>query len=202
MKITAIKKQVKNPNRYSIFIDSKYGFSLSDLALIDTKLAVGDELTDQDLAGYKNRADEDKLYNNCLNYIARRMRSKWEIESYLGRKKASPTLVKDIVNKLSIKGLIDDQQFANRFVADRHLLKPTSKRKLMLELRSKKISEDIINNVLKDDQDTETDNLKRVIASKRRQTKYRDNTKLMQYLAGQGFNYGDIKSALNEPIDD
>jgi len=198
MKITAIKQQVKNPNRYSIFIDDKYSFSLSDLALIDSKLAVGDELKQDELISHKNRADTDKLYNNCLNYIARRMRSKWEIENYLSRKKASPTLINEIVNKLSIKGLIDDGQFASRFVADRNLLKPTSRRKLILELRSKKISESIINDVLKADQDAELDNLRRVIDSKRRQTKYQDNNKLMQYLAGQGFNYGDIKAVLEE----
>jgi SOS response regulatory protein OraA/RecX len=35
-----------------------------------------------------------------------------------------------------------------------------------------------------------------VIERKRRQTKYQDDTKLMQYLARQGFGYDDIKSAL------
>ena len=43
-KITAIKQQVKNPQRYSIFVDEKYSFSLSELALINSELKIGQEV--------------------------------------------------------------------------------------------------------------------------------------------------------------
>jgi len=195
MNITAIKKQVKNPDRYSIFIDSKYSFSLSSQALLETKLITGQELSSSEVKKYKEQASDDKIYNACLNYIARRMRSKYEIESYLRRKNASPTLLDNTLNKLSEKGIIDDKKFAQSYVNDRNLLKPTSTRKLILELRSKKIAEDIIHQAI-DSNNLEQENLKRVVEQKRRQNKYQDNTKLMQYLARQGYNYGDIKDAL------
>jgi SOS response regulatory protein OraA/RecX len=38
--------------------------------------------------------------------------------------------------------------------------------------------------------------LKSTIEKKRRQSKYSDDLKLMQYLARQGYNYDDIKTAL------
>jgi regulatory protein len=159
MTITAIKKQVKNPNRYSIFVDGKYSFSLSDIALLDSKIKAGDDIQPESLRTLKERADNDKLYNACLNYIARRMRSKWEIEAYLKRKKASPTLVDEIVNKLSKKGFIDDQKYAKMHVDNRNLLKPTSTRKLILELRSKKISDEYISSAVSSNIDQEIINL-------------------------------------------
>ena len=196
MTITAIKKQVKNPDRYSVFIDTRYSFSLSSEALLSSGLIVGQELTAEELKQQKEQSADDKMYNACLNLIARRMRSKGEIELYLKRKKVSPTLLSNILNKLSEKGLIDDKKFANSFINDRNLLKPTSRRKLILELRSKNVPGDIINEVIEDDDQQEKTNLIRIVENKRRQSKYKDDQKLMQYLSRQGFNYSDIKEVL------
>jgi regulatory protein len=198
MTITAIKKQVKNPDRYSVFIDTRYSFSLSSEALLGSGLIAGQELTAEELKQQKEQSADDKMYNACLNLIARRMRSKGEIELYLKRKKVSPTLLSNILNKLSEKGLIDDKKFANSFINDRNLLKPTSRRKLILELRSKNVPGDIINEVIEDDDQQEKTNLIRIVENKRRQSKYKDDQKLMQYLSRQGFNNSDIKEVLAE----
>ena len=198
MTITAIKKQVKNPDRYSVFIDTRYSFSLSSEALLSSGLIAGQELTAEELKQQKEQSADDKMYNACLNLIARRMRSKGEIELYLKRKKVSPTLLSNILNKLSEKGLIDDKKFASSFINDRNLLKPTSRRKLILELRSKNVPGDIITEVIEDDDQQEKTNLIRIVENKRRQSKYKDDQKLMQYLARQGFNYSDIKEVLAE----
>lgn len=198
MRITAIKQQVKRADRYSIFVDGKYGFSLSDDGLLKSGLAPGQELSSQKLKELKQLSSDDKLYNQTLRYIAIRPRSRWEVEFYLQRKKASPELVDEILNKLSNVRLIDDTQFAKAFVNDRRLLKPTSRRKLVQELRQKRIANEVIEAALGNDAGDEQSALKAVIEQKRRQAKYRDDLKLMQYLSRQGFNYGDIKAALHD----
>ncbi|HEX5455917.1 MAG TPA: RecX family transcriptional regulator, partial [Candidatus Saccharimonadales bacterium] len=81
---------------------------------------------------------------------------------------------------------------------NRRLLKPTSRRKLVLELRQKRISDEIISAVMDSEPADEREVLKELIAKKSGQTRYQDKQKLMQYLARQGFNYSDIKSALSE----
>jgi regulatory protein len=53
MKITAIKQQVKQQGRYSIFVEGKYSFSLSDVALLDSKLIRGQELTEQEVRNFQ-----------------------------------------------------------------------------------------------------------------------------------------------------
>jgi len=52
--------------------------------------------------------------------------------------------------------------------------------------------------VLEEDETDERQVLRELIERKRRQAKYQDNIKLMQYLSRQGFSYGDIKSALED----
>lgn len=197
MKITSIKQQVKRTDRYSIFVEGKYAFSLSETALLDSKLASGQELSKQQVSDYKKLSADDKLYNQTLRYVAMRPRSRWEIEFYLEyKKKASPSLADEILSKLSLIGLIDDEKLAKAMVNDRRLLRPTSRRKMIAELRKKRIADDIIEQALGTEKEEERAALQAVIISKRRQTKYQDDQKLMQYLARQGFSYDDIKTAL------
>ncbi len=196
MNITNIKQQERLKGRYSVFVDGKYSFSLSDTSLLDARLSVGQELTGEDVNQYKQLSLDDKVYGNALRYAAMRRRSAWEMQSYLRRKQASPDLARQIMDKLTNLGFIDDLAFAQAWVENRHLLKPTSKRKLQQELKAKRVSNEVIDQVLRDDEVEDAGELQTMIARKRRQTKYQDDEKLMQYLARQGFGYEDIKNAL------
>lgn len=202
MKITSIKQQAKQNDRYSIYVDDQYSFSLSESALLSSGLAGGQELSRAQIDEYKQLSADDKLYNRTLRYVAMRTRSLWEVETYLKRKQATDALISQTLTKLQTIGLLDDAKYAASFVRDRQLLRPTSKRKLQLELRQKRIADEHIMAALNESNLDESISLREVIAKKRRQSKYQDNTKLVQYLARQGFGYSDIKSALDqEPVD-
>ncbi len=196
MKITAIKAQVKRVGRVSVFVDDKFSFGLSESGLLESKLAVGQEIDGGELVEFKQLAETDKLYGKSLHYTALRARSRWEIESYLIRKGASPALAETILNKLSKIGLVDDASFARSWVENRRLLRPTSRRRLLAELRAKHVASDIIEQVLAGDDTSDQMALQELIAKKR--SRYPDSLKFMRYLASQGFNYDDIKTALEK----
>jgi regulatory protein len=196
MKITSIKQQVKRSDRYSIYVEGKYAFSLSETSLLDSKIASGQELSLEQVKEFKQLSADDKVYGQALRYVAMRPRSRWEVQFYLERKQAPPPLTESILNKLSIIGLLDDDKLAQAFVNDRRLLRPTSRRKITADLRKKRISSEAIDKALGSDPQDEQAALSHIIQVKRRQAKYQDDLKLMQYLARQGFSYDDIKSAL------
>lgn len=196
MKITKIENQAKDKGRYSVFVDDKFAFGISELGLIQSKLRIGQELSNDEFEDLKAEAKKDKIYNLVLALIMRRRRSRWEIEDYLRRKQTDDQLAGEIIRVLEAKGYVDDLDFARRWVDNRRLLKSISKRKLRLELKQKRISEDLIDQVLSEDETDELEVLKQEIEKKRRQSRYQDETKLMQYLARQGYSYGDIKEAL------
>jgi regulatory protein len=198
MKITAIRQQLKRSGRYSIFVDGKYAFSFSDTALLERGLTPGQELTESEVGELKQASVDDKVYNNALAYAMLRPRSRWEMEQYLKRKQCSPALAETILNKLSIMQILDDRVFAEAWVANRRLLKTTSRRRLLQELRAKRVPDEIAEQAVSADQTDERAVLAELITRKRRQARYQDDQKLMQYLAGQGFGYGDIKAALEE----
>ena len=200
MKITNITQQVKRADRYSVFIDGKYSFSLSEGALLQEKLASGQELDEVQLQRLKEASASDKAYGNALRYAAMRPRSEWEIETYLRRKQVEEPVAEVIIERLRGLGFINDQTFAETWVANRHLLKSTSKRKLQLELKQKHVASSIIDAVLREDEVDERESLRQLVAKK--QARYPDKIKFMQYLARQGFGYDDIKSVLDQPDTD
>lgn len=198
MKITSIKQQAKRADRYSIYLDGKYAFSLGENELLKLGLHSGQELTEAELASYHDESAYGKWFDRTLNLLSFRLRSEWELREYLRRKDCPPEIIDRILNKLSINGYVNDERFASSWVDNRRLLKITSRRKLSMELKQKRIPADIIDAVLAQDKDQtdERDVLRQLVAKKR--ARYPDNLKLMQYLARQGYNYGDIKSVLSE----
>lgn len=198
MKITNIKQQVKRTDRYSVFIDGQYAFSLSEGALLEQGIASGQDLADDEVKRLKAESGADKAYGNALRYAAMRPRSKWELQTYLQRKQVEEPVAQHIMQRLQALDLVNDAAFASAWVANRRLLKNTSKRKLRLELMQKHVPEGIINDVLKDDEATDRQVLRELVEKK--MARYPDRTKFMQYLARQGFGYDDIKAVLEEQL--
>ena len=198
MKITAIKQQIKRQDRYSVYIDEKYSFALSETELLRLGIYAGLELTENELEELKDDSVRDKARYQALGQLSRRQRSEWELRDYLKRKEYSPEIIDQVMEQLTEYGYVDDKKFAEAWIANRRLLKATSARRLRQELRQKRVSDEVIDEALAEDETDELEVLKDVVERKRKQTKYKDDLKLMQYLVRQGFDYGSIKSALEE----
>lgn len=197
MRISDIKQQVKRAGRYSIYADGKYVFSLSEQELLSSGIRIGNNYTESEFEELQQTAELDKAYMRALDLLARRPRSCWEMEQYLKRKDYDVSVVAKTLKHLEDRELLNDEAFARSWVASRRLLKQTSKQRLKQELRQKRVADDLITLVLEEDEATDIEMLQGLIEKKRRQTKYQDDEKLMQYLVRQGFYYGDIKGALN-----
>ncbi len=161
-------------------------------------LRIGREFDQQEFDEVFQTAVEDKAYMRTLDLLARRPRSRWELEVYLKQKGNEHNTIDKILNRLRKRGYVDDRKFAESWVSNRRLLKSVSQRRLMQELQQKHISSDIISQVLESDEASEEDVLRDLIEKKRHQTRYQDKDNLMAYLLRQGFNYGDVKDALAE----
>lgn len=198
MTITSISAQKKRQGYYNIFIDDAYVCSLSANALLDSGIKTGDELDEQQKQALIDVSNRDHAYSALLHLIARRPRSAWEAEQYLRKKGHDQALIDDIVSALKQKAYLDDRAFAESWIRSRRLTRPTSQKKLRYELQQKRVPGDIIDESLDSDEKEDADVLHELIEKKRRHTRYKNDEKLMRYLAGQGFHYGDIKTALEQ----
>lgn len=196
MKITAIKAQVKKPERVSVFVDGTYHFSLTQTQLLDEKLRVGLEIDETRLAGLKKTSEAGKVFERILNFVMIRPRSHREVEDYCRRKQFDVAACADAIAKLGRRGYLNDEQFARAWVGSRQLTKPMSQRALRMELKQKGITDSVIAATIAESDYDETTALHQLIAKKQRMARYKDPQKLMQYLARQGFSYDAIKAAI------
>jgi regulatory protein len=194
MKITALRVQVKTPERISIFVDGKYSFSLSLDQLIEHRLKKDQELDQQLIDQYKKLSAEGKLRIKALNWLLSRPHSVKELKTYLHKHKTDPEFSQSIIEDFTRRGYLDDKAFAKFFMENR-LQKNRSNRYITGELRQKGISSSIIDELLSDLTD-QSSRLEQLITKKMTQARYRDKAKLTAYLQRQGFSYQDIISQL------
>ena len=195
MKITTLKQQVKNPQRVSIFVDGKYGFSLSIIQLADYKLKNGDELKESEVKKFKKISDDGKIAARALEWVLNRPHSIREFRDYMYRRKAEPELTDKLIEQFSDKGYLSDERFA-KWLFELRARAGKSNRAIQAELFSKGVDREVVSEVLEAEQDSEAERL-RVLINKKNLSRYKDDpVKLTKYLVSQGFNYGLVKKEL------
>ncbi len=197
MKISDIKQQIKNPGRFSVYIDGSFTFGVDEYTLLENGLKVGTELDGAEIAILQKKADTGKWYMKCVDKSYTRPHSEKEIRDYLYRKDKAE-YGDTITTKLKEKNLINDHTFAQWLIESRRRTVQRSNRALQAELRVKGVNSDIITELLENSTEQENEALLRLVENKRRLTRYQDDQKLMQLLARQGYKYEDIKQALQQ----
>ncbi|PJE65070.1 hypothetical protein COU91_03605 [Candidatus Saccharibacteria bacterium CG10_big_fil_rev_8_21_14_0_10_47_8] len=195
MVITALKKQVKNLERVSVFVDGRYSFSLSLNELITERIRQGDEIGQARLKKLQKISSDGKLKARALVWLINRPHSTREFKDYLIRKKADPELIEKFVRDFTDRGYLNDRQYAAWLVELRGR-GGRSDRALRAELYKKGIGREVIGEVMEGTQD-EMERLKIMIAKKQKLSRYKsDELKLAKYLTSQGFSYSLVKQAL------
>lgn len=198
MKITGIRQQQKHRGRYSIYIDTQYAFSLSESDLIKTGLGLNQEISKNELNELQDESRLGKAYDRAVNFISIRPRSEFEITQYLRRKDYEPEIIAKVSQKLQKIELINDTKFAKSW-AEWRIGLHKSKRQIHSELIKKRVSKEIIEEVLGGiDNTTELESIKILIEQKVKLTNYQDKQKLIALLARRGYGYGLIKQAIAE----
>ncbi len=197
MKVTALKEQVKNPDRVNVFIDGAYSFSLSLGEVIDYKVRVGNELDEAGLSELKKVSSDGKVRMRAYEWLLNRPHSTRELRDYLRRKKVEPDLSERLISEFTEKSVLDDSRFAEWFT-ERAQRKHKSVRMTRNELRGKGIIADSLPT------NTDKESLEVLIAKLAGRPRYSDQARLIRYLQSKGFSYGDIKEALmlREPLQD
>jgi regulatory protein len=198
MKITAIKQQVRNPERVSILVDGKYSFSFSLDELVKHKLKNNQELTAADIKKFKKLSADGKLRGRALEWLMNRPHSEREFRDYLYRKKAEPEQIENFVSEFTDKGYLDNSKFAV-WLTELQARRGKSDRAIRSELFKKGISREVVDEVLAEEESDEAERLKALIAKKQKTSRYKnDPIKLAKYLTSQGFSYGLVKEYLTK----
>lgn len=155
MKITSIKPQKRKKNRVNIYIDNKFSFGISEETSFKLGLSIGMEVSDEFINEVLLKEEEHKVLDSALNFLSYRARSEKELYRKLTQKEYPEELIFKAISYCKEYGYLNDKEFALSFIRDKTKLNKYGPKKIRYELYKKGVSQDIIDEVLVSDKDTE-----------------------------------------------
>jgi regulatory protein len=214
-KITDIAPQKKNPKRVSIFLDEEFAFGVSLNLRFEKKLESGQSLSEKQIANLIELDQVERLVNKALRFLSFRPRSEKEIRDHLLRKGKLKDIhksdaeksqyeksVEKVIAKLKKLEQINDKEFAKWWVEQRGRFKPRGERLVKVELFQKGIDRDVIDEVVKQGEESNEEELAKKAALKKlssyRKLNYEDfRNKMGQFLARRGFSWNVVKKVVD-----
>lgn len=197
-KITALKRQKKNQERVSVYLDDEFAFGLPLDAAIALK--VGQTLSEGEIEALQDRDRFARLRDQATRYLSYRPRSAAEVRRHLLRKGHEEALVERVIAYLSERALLDDEAFARYWVEQRETFKPRSRLALRQELYARGVDAAAIDAAI--DEVDEAGAARR--AAEKLAWKWQGldydalRAKLGGYLQRRGFGYDIIKLIVEE----
>jgi regulatory protein len=141
-RVTAIERQTRNPSRVSVYLDGAFAFGLDDEVLFRHPIHEGDELRESFVDEVLLSDERVRAKAKALRLLGHRALTAGELRDRLEAKDFSDRTIRRVIEDLSAVGLLNDAAFAESFVHDRMMLKPCSKRMLVIELVRKGLAEE------------------------------------------------------------
>jgi len=187
--ITRLAVQKKNPKRINVYLDNNFAFGLYRETA--AWLKIGQELSEEKITELLSADRERDVMQRALEFISYKPRTTMETRNKLQNAGFDDLLIEKTISYLVDNGILNDEDYANRWVEERSRIKPRSRRMLIHELRVKGISGELIQSAVEDVDDFQS---AYEIAEKRlyrfeNLDKFDFRNKLGNYLAGKGFSY-------------
>jgi len=147
-KITRIEPQSRNRSRFSIFLDGEFALGVDGELLAERGLKEGDTLTEEEVEALRQADERKRIKLQAYRYLANRDHSEKELATKLRKKGYSREAIAWVLEFLRQYNLVNDRAFASVFARERVLQKPMGRRLLTAELRSRGISDTIIDEVV------------------------------------------------------
>ena len=199
MKITSLKAGRGREKKVNISLDGKPAFILLAETALKEDLRVGQELSESRLEALAGLDRAQRCLNAAFRYLGYRPRSEAEIRQRLLKRGFDGATADGALAKLRERGLVDDAAFARFWKDNRESFNPRSRRLTGLELRRKGLPADVIDEVIREID--ETDSAYRAAAVRAGRLPLSDyylfRRRLGAYLGRRGFNYDVIKETVD-----
>lgn len=206
MEITSVERSKKDKKRFVVYIDGQYSFSINEEDYLRLNIYEKSVLTDAELEDIKKNILFRDAKAAAVKYVTFKLRSEGELVRKLKSEGYSDDIVQMVVEDVRSLGYINDKLYAQKYIYDRNKLKPRSSKMLKLELKSRGIPDEIIDEALDGWKVDERDVVEGLI--KKRFGKYdvsdeKTVKRIYAFLCHRGFSADIIREVLeriwNEP---
>ncbi len=196
--ITAITPQIKDKRRCNIYIDGRFCCGLTLESTVKNRLKVGSVISPERLSEIQLESEKNTAFDKALTHISLAQKTEKQVRDFLNGKGYLPAVVEYVIEKLRSYNFLDDGAYAESYVES--AAKRKGGRLIRMELKSKGVSEEEIDNALENlDEEQEIQTAVGILQKYMRGKTADAPTlqKAFRYLMGKGFAYDVVKSALS-----
>lgn len=199
--ITDCRVNQKRKDRYSVFLNGEFAFSIGESTYHLFPIVKGETLTPKQIEIILRHEEFERAKEMVLRLLSRRMRSEYELVVYLKRYKFDEAIRRRVIAYCSEHGYLDDLEYARVFIRDKLNLNRYGFNKIRFLLAKQGISREIIESLANLQNRDEQFKIGLNLAQKRL-TRIKDKTKikekLYRYLWQRGFDSSMIKRILSK----
>ena len=200
--ITKITQQKKDSERYNIFLDEKYAFSVHESVLVKFGLTKGMTLEDWSIDDMVYEDEIRKAFNRALHYLGFRMRSEFEVKKKLLDAGYGEAIVLEAIVKLKNLGFLNDEMFSEALLQTQKKSSSKGPNAIRQELQKKGIGKELQVQVLESYSEDEQLQIATKLAEKaananRSIAPTQLKQKIQNALLRKGYSFDIIKQALD-----
>ena len=201
--ITGVEREPKQRYRYLISFES-YVLSVHEDVMIKYRMVKGNTFWKHELEEIVLSNEKQIAYVHALKYLERKSRTRNEIQKRLLEKETSLEVIRDVLERLSREGLVNDALYAQQWAEQRITSQRKGKAWVRHELRQKGIDKTLITEALEGVSPEQEYESALVIGRKKwSQTKGETldkKRKVGAYLMRRGFSGEQVRRVLNVVI--
>ncbi len=200
----------KDDNTVIVYLDNSEKLFLSYEVVLKNGLRKGTEISEDRFELIVGQNKKFHIRQKALYYLARRNHSKRELETKLKKKFYNNYLIKEVLDDLDEKNIIDDENFAIHFADEKINRKKWGVLKVKNELMNRGVNSGIIDEVLKKYKKSESlfynalylAEKKLNLISQREDDLKKVKQKVLALLMARGFGYELSVDVINKLIQD
>ena len=203
--ITALKQQVRNSARTSVFIDGEFAFGVHADLVVSEGLYVGQRLSESDLNTLLCGEKVLRGRSTALRYLAYAPRTEHQVRQRLTQEGVTKNELDDIITDLYELGYIDDRRYAVEYAVARFRNKGYGPDRILRELVEDGVSHDYVTEAITAAASSDM----YIVSAKKLAEKFRDRVqgtlperkkKLTAYLVRRGYEYTLSKELAHEVL--
>ncbi|MEK8130154.1 RecX family transcriptional regulator [Paenibacillus filicis] len=183
--ITRIERQPRSKQRYNIFLNDVFAFSVHEDLMIKYRLLKGVHIEAEEYTRILTEEERYRAYLSAIRLLSSRLRSEFEIRQRLKQKETEDEVIGHVISRLRNEGYLNDGLFAEMLAKQRSESQKKGRHWIKQELQQKGIPKDDILAALDQvDEKTETEAAYQLASKRYRRAWEEDPLKARRKIAG------------------
>lgn len=112
MKITEIRRQKRNHDRVSVFLDGEFWTGMSESLFLDLKIHQNQEINRDEKNNIEDKVIEDGALSYAISALSRKQFSEKKLKERLEKREYGPDVIEKVIARCVDLGLLDDKALA------------------------------------------------------------------------------------------